>query len=32
MKIGFSTMGNPKKMGSLIPKTCVGRESRLTLR
>ena len=32
MKIGFSTMGKPKKMGSLIWKICVGSEMRLTFR
>ncbi len=29
MKTGLSTMGKPKKIGSLIWKTCVGSESRL---
>ena len=32
MKIGFSTIGKPKKIGSLIWKIWVGRERRLTLR
>src|SRR3954462_9548828 len=32
IKIGFSTMGKPKKIGSLIWKTCVGSEMRLTFR
>src|SRR5213595_765000 len=32
MKIGFSTMGNPKKIGSLIWKIWVGSEMRLTFR
>src|SRR5437870_4228576 len=32
MKMGFSTIGKPKKMGSLIPKICVGSERRLTFR
>src|SRR6266576_1837116 len=30
--MGFSTMGNPKKIGSLIWKTWVGNEMRLTFR
>src|SRR6266850_3536879 len=32
MKIGFRTIGKPKKIGSLIWKIWVGREMRLTLR
>ena len=32
MKIGFSTIGRPKKIGSLIWNTCVGSDSRATLR
>ena len=32
MKTGFSTIGRPKKIGSLIWKTCVGSDRRLTLR
>src|SRR5882762_1804050 len=32
MKMGLSTMGKPKKIGSLIPKICVGSDMRLTFR
>jgi hypothetical protein len=32
MNTGFSTIGSPKKIGSLIWNTCVGSERRLTLR
>ena len=31
MKTGFSTIGRPKKIGSLIWKICVGSDRRLTL-
>src|SRR6185503_8544248 len=32
MKIGLRTIGRPKKIGSLIWNTCVGSDSRATLR
>ena len=32
MMIGFSTIAKPKKIGSLMPKTCLDRETRLLLR
>ena len=32
MKTGFSTIGRPKKIGSLIWNTCVGSDSRLICR